>query len=113
MITRGSICWASLGPAPGSRPAKNRPVVVVQDDAFNASRLNTSLVAVITSNTALAALDGNVFRPGVLTGLDPDSVVNVTALVTVDKSDLDPPVGRVPDHLMASVDDGLRLVLNL
>lgn len=60
MITRGSICWTELGPARGSKPAKNRPVLVIQDDAYNGSRLNTTLAAVITSKTALV---GHVPRP--------------------------------------------------
>ncbi len=62
MIRRGSICWADLG-EPGNRPAKRRAVLVVQADPFNASRLNTTLAAVITSNTGLAAMPGNVFLP--------------------------------------------------
>jgi hypothetical protein len=53
---RGSICWADLGEARGGKPAKRRPVLVVQSDPFNASRLNTTTAAVITSNTALAAM---------------------------------------------------------
>lgn len=88
-------------------------MLIVQGDAFNASRLSTTLAAVITSNTALAGVAGNVFLPTVSSGLDRDSVVNVTALVTVDKADLDEPVAHLPDHLMAAVDDGLRLVLDL
>ena len=113
MISRGSICWVDLGPARGSKPAKSRPVLVIQGDAFNASRLNTTLAVVITSNTALAGVAGNVFLPAASSGLDRDSVVNITALVTLDKADLDTPVGRLPDHLMAAVNDGLRLVLDL
>jgi mRNA interferase MazF len=88
-------------------------VVVVQDDSFNASRLATTLVAVMTSNTAQAAVPGNVFVPKAASGLAKDSVANVTALVTVDKSDLDAPVGRLPEHLMSELDQGLRLVLGL
>ena len=61
MIQRGSICWADLGEARGSRPAKRRPVLVIQSGPFNASRLNTTIAAVITSNTALAVMPGNVF----------------------------------------------------
>ncbi len=113
MISRGSICWVDLGPARGSKPTKSRPVLVVQDDAFNTSRLNTTLAAVITSNTALAAVAGNVFLPAAASGLERDSVVTVTALVTLDKIDLDTPVGHLPDHVMSAVDDGLRLVLDL
>jgi mRNA interferase MazF len=114
MVRRGDIVWCDLGPAVGSRPAKRRPVVVIQDDPFNRSRLNTVVVAVVTSNTALAAMPGNVFLPAVVTGLDRDSVVNVTSLATVNRSDLEtPPVGELPLHLMKQVDAGLARVLGL
>jgi len=97
----------------GSRPAKGRPVLVIQADPYNASKLSTTLVAVITSNTGLAAMPGNVFLPTVTSGLPRDSVLNVTALVTVDKADLGQSVGRLPDSLMAEIDRGLRRVLGL
>lgn len=113
MISRGSICWVDLGEPRGSRPAKVRPVLVIQDDSYNGSRLSTTIAAVITSNTAQAAVAGNVFIPARASGLKRDSVANLTALVTLDKSELDPPVGRLPDHLMDDVDYGLRLILNL
>jgi mRNA interferase MazF len=113
VIVRGSVCWADLGDPAGSRPAKRRPVLVVQADPFNASRLNTVLVLAITSNTELAVMPGNVFLPAAASGLPRDSVVNVTAVVTLDKQDLDHPVGRLPRHLQDEVDRGLRLVLAL
>ena len=112
MIQRGSICWADLGEARGSRPAKRRPVLVIQSDPFNASRLNTIIAAVITSNTALAAMPGNVFVPAAVSGLK-DSVVNVTALVTLNKTDLESPAGHLPESLMKDVSRGLRRVLGL
>ena len=59
MIERGGVYWADLGPAVGSRPAKRRPVLVVQANSYNASRLATVLVAVMTSNTAVATMRGN------------------------------------------------------
>ena len=113
MTSRGSVCWVDLGPPRGSRPAKTRPVLVVQDDAVHASRIATTIVAVITSNTGLAAVGGNVFLSAAASGLPKDSVITVSQLLTVNKTDLDDPVGRVPDHLMADVDDGLRLVLGV
>lgn len=113
MIQRGSICWADLGEAHGSRPAKRRPVLVIQAGPFNASRLNTTIVAVITSNTALAAMPGSVFVPAAVSGLPKDSVVNVTALVTLNKTDLGPPSGHLPESLMNDVSRGLRRVLGL
>ena len=113
MIRRGSIWWADLGKPQGSKPAKRRPVLVIQADSFNTSRLNTALVAVITSNTRLAAVPGNVFLPAAAAGLAKDSVVNVTALVTLDKSDLQDETGYLPASLMHEVDRGLRSVLSL
>lgn len=113
MIERGGIYWANLGPAVGSRPANRRPVLVIQSDAFNLSRLSTVLIAVITSNTALATMPGNVFLPSTVTGLPRDSVVNVTALVTLDASHLEQMESRIPDKLLGDVNRGLKLVLGL
>jgi mRNA interferase MazF len=113
VIHRGSICWADLGEARGSKPAKRRPVLILQADPYNASRLNTTLAAVITSNTGLAAMPGNVFLPAASSGLPRDSVVNVTALVTLDKADLDAPVGHLPASLIDDIGRGLRRVLGL
>jgi mRNA interferase MazF len=113
VIERGGVHWADLGEAEGSRPAKRRPVIVVQADPYNASRLATVLVAVLTSNTKLATAPGNVFLPAAATGLPRDSVVNVTALVTLNKDDLSGRIGDVPMALMRDVDAGLRRVLGL
>ena len=113
VISRGEIYWADLGPPSGSRPAKRRPVLVIQSDAYNASRLATVLAAVITSNTALATMPGNVFFPTTATRLPRDSVVNITALVTLNKTDLTDRIGEVPPSLMHDVDRGLRRVLDL
>lgn len=113
MIQRGSICWADLGEARGSRSAKRRPVLVVQSDPFNASRLNTAIAAVMTSDTALAVMPGNVFVPATVSGLPLHSVVNITALITLNKTDLGSPVGYLPESLMKEVGRGLRPVLGL
>ncbi len=112
MTERGTICWADLGEARGSKPAKRRPVLIIQSGPFNASRLNTTVAAVITSNTALA-MPGNVFLPAAVSGLRRDSVINVTALITLDKTDLEEPAGYAPASLMDDVDRGLRRVLGL
>lgn len=88
-------------------------MLVVQADPYNRSRLATVLVAVLTSNTRLAATPGNVFVPAGATGLPRDSVVNVSALVTLNKDDLTGAVGQVPASLMRAVDSGLRQVLGL
>lgn len=113
VIERGGIYWANLGQPVGSRPANRRPVLVIQSDSYNESRLATALVAVVTSNTALATMPGNVFLPTTATGLPRDSVVNVTALATLNKSGLSEKVGQVPSRLLDDVDRGLRRVLSL
>jgi mRNA interferase MazF len=113
VIERGHIYWAELGKAAGSRPANRRPVVVIQANSYNESRLSTVLVAVVTSNTGLAAMPGNVFLPGAATGMPRDSVVNVTALVTLNKTDLIGHAGQVPDALLDDMDRGLRRVLSI
>jgi mRNA interferase MazF len=113
VIGRAEIYWADLGPPSGSRPAKHRPVLVIQSDPYNASRLATVLAAVITSTTALATMPGNVFLPATTTGLPRDSVANITALVTLNKTDLTDRIGEVPPSLMHEVDRGLRRVLDL
>ena len=113
MISRAEIYWADLGPPTGRRPAKRRPVVVIQSNPYNASRLATVLAAVITSNTALATMPGNVFLPATATRLPRDSVVNVTALVTLNKTDLTDRIGEVPPSLMHEISRGLRRVLDL
>ena len=113
MIQRGSIWWADLGPIEGSRPAKRRPVLVVQGAPYNESRIVTVIVAVVTSNTGLAAMPGNVFLPTAATGLPRDSVVNVTQLFTLNKTDLIDRAGLLIGDLLKEVDGGLRQVLQL
>jgi mRNA interferase MazF len=113
VIRRGELYWVDLGEPSGSRPAKRRPILVVQSDPYNRSQLSTAVAAVVTSNTDLAGVPGNVFLPAALTGLPRESVVNVSALVTVDKADLDVRAGAVPASLMREVDQGLCRVLDL
>lgn len=113
MTLRGEICWVDLGEPQGSKPAKRRPILVVQSDQFNTSRLATTMAVVVTSNTSLAAMPGNVFLPAAATGLPRDSVANVTAVVTVDKADLSDVAGQVPPYLIQDVDAGLRQVFHL
>jgi mRNA interferase MazF len=88
-------------------------VLVIQSNPFNDSRLNTVIAAVLTSNTALAAMPGNVFVPAAISGLPKDSVVNVTALLTLNKADLEPAAGHLPESLMNDVSRGLRRVLGI
>jgi mRNA interferase MazF len=113
VIRRGGIHWADLGTLVGSRPAMRRPVLVVSADAYNRSRLATVVVAALTSNTSLAAMPGNVLLAAATTGLPRDSVVNVTALATLNKQELSEGVGTLPADLMEEVGQGLLKVFDL
>src|SRR5690349_11877297 len=112
-IQCGDIWWADLPEPRRSEPGHRRPVLVVQADSFNLSRIQTTIVAVITTNLDLAEAPGNVLLPGRLSGLPRDSVVNVSQLLTLDRSFLSERAGTLPARLQRSVDEGLRLVLQL
>jgi mRNA interferase MazF len=86
---------------------------VIQANPFNQSEIRTVIVAVLTSNLRLTEAPGNVLIPASYTGLPRDSVVNVSQLLTLDRSFLTDEVGRLPGRLMAEVNAGLRLVLDL
>jgi mRNA interferase MazF len=113
VIERGGIYWADFGPPIGSRPAKRRPVLVVQSEQHNRSGLATVVVAAISSATSLAHYPGNVFLAANTSGLPRDSVVNVTTLTTFNRYELDDHIGTLPFALQREVDAGLRLVLGL
>jgi mRNA interferase MazF len=113
VIARGEVWWADLGLPRGPAPALRRPVLVVSDDRYNASALRTVTVVAMTSTARLAALPGNVAVPSELSGLDKDSVVNVTQIATVDRAALEDRVVQLPSWLMEQVDHGLRRALAL
>ena len=113
VVQRREVWWAELDAPRGSEPGFRRPVLVVQADAFNRSRLRTVLCVVLTSNTRLIDAPGNVLLAPQATGLPRDSVANVTQVVTLDEDFLAERAGRIPPKLMARVDAGLRLVLGL
>jgi mRNA interferase MazF len=113
VIERGGIHWADFGPPVGSRPAKRRPVVVVQSEHVNRSRIATVVVVAVSSNTDLARHPGNVFLPAASGGLSRDSVINVSTLTTFNRYELEAQVGNLPVTLMRDVDAGLRLALGL
>lgn len=112
-MERGEIWWAALPEPNGSSPGFDRPVVIVQSDKFNRTKLNTIIGAVITSNLDLAEMPGNVLIKKNQSELPKDSVVNVTQIITLDKSDLLEYAGTLSDKKMEQIDNGLRLVLSL
>jgi mRNA interferase MazF len=108
VISQGEIWWADLGLPSGSRPAQRRPVVVIQSDDFNRSRIATVVCVILTSNMTWADAPGNVLLTAKATGLPKDSVANVSQIVTVDKSDLDDRAGKLSrpklELLLAGID---------
>jgi mRNA interferase MazF len=113
VIKRGEIWWASLPSPEGSGPGYRRPVLIVQCNDFNRSRINTVIVVVITSNLRLADAPGNVLLPKKATGLARKSVVNVSQVITIDRKFLTGRVRLLHARELVRVDDGLRLVLSL
>jgi mRNA interferase MazF len=112
-VQRGEIWWASLPDPHGSGPGYRRPVVVVQSDDFNRSRIHTVIVASITSNMRLADAPGNVVLTRRESHLPRQSVVNVSQLITLDKSFLTERIGRLQRKSVLALEEGLRLVLSL
>ena len=112
-MKRGEIWWASLPEPAGSGPGMRRPVLVVQSNPFNDSRVATVVVAVVTSNLALALAPGNVRLGKTDSGLAKPSVVNVSQVLTIDRTFLTGRVRSVSADAMNRVNDGLRMVLGL
>ena len=113
MIRRGQIWWADLAEPRGSEPGYRHPVLVLQRDEVNASRINTVVVCLLTSNTALARAPGNTLLPRRRTRLRRDSVANASQIATLNKTDLEELVGAVPGDLMDEVGEGMRWFLDL
>jgi mRNA interferase MazF len=113
VVERGDIWWADLGEPEGSEPGFRRPVLIVQSDAFNRSRLRTTLGLVLTSNLRLVDAPGNVLVPAKASGLPRNSVANVSQIITIDRDFLVERVGHIRGALLQDVNAGLRLVLSL
>ncbi len=113
VIHRGEIWWATLPEPVGSEPGYRRPVLVIQAEEFNVSRIATIIAVVLTSNLRLAHAPGNVLPPRKSTGLSKDSVANVSQVVTLDKNFLSEIVGPLNPTLLEQVEDGLRLAMAL
>jgi mRNA interferase MazF len=105
VIRRGDICWADVG--------TRRPVLIVQAQPYNDSRLPTVLAVPITSNTRFASMPGSVFLPAAVSGLARDAVADVTTVLTLPKTNLTDPIGTAPADEMSAIDAGLRQVLGL
>jgi mRNA interferase MazF len=112
-MRRGEIWWANLPPPSGSGPGLRRPVVVVQSNAFNDSRISTVIVLAITSNLALSAAPGNVRISKSVSGLKRTSVINVSQVLTLDRAYLSKRVKALPTGVLNDLNSGLRISLGL
>ncbi|MDA3963417.1 MAG: type II toxin-antitoxin system PemK/MazF family toxin [Planctomycetota bacterium] len=112
-IRRGDIWFADLGEPIGSEAGYVRPVLIVQDNRFTDSDLATVVVISLTSNLGHGAYPGNVVLESSESGLDRDSVINVTQVVTVDKEQLTDMAGSVSQLTLDQVEYGLSLVLGM
>jgi mRNA interferase MazF len=112
VISQGDVWWADLGDPTGSEPGFRRPVVVVQSDSFNRSRISTVVCIPLTSNMRLAQAPGNVSLKPEVTGLSKDSVANVSQPVTVDRTVLTERVGSLPAAKLDLVLYGIDIVLS-
>jgi mRNA interferase MazF len=111
VISQGDVCWASLDEPVGSGPGFRRPVVIVQGDAFNTSRIAAAVVVPLTSNERLAAAPGNVLLSASATNLPQDSVANVSQIVAIDRGQLTERVGKVSDTHLDRILLGIDMVL--
>ena len=111
MIAQGDVWWAELDDPSGSEPGFRRPVIVVQCDAFNRSRIASIACVTLTSNLRLATAPGNVLLPAQLTGLPKDSVANASQIVTVDREFLTDRAGKLPRTKLELVLTGIDTVI--
>lgn len=112
-INRGEIWWASLPDPVGSTPGYKKPILIVQSNEFNKSKITTLIAVAITSNTRLAAAPGNILLSAKNSSLPRESVINVSQIITIDKSFLTEKVHTLSSAILGQVDEGLQLVLKL
>ena len=111
MIAQGEVWWADLGEPVGSAPGYRRPVLVVQADSFNRSRIATVVCVPLTSKLRWADAPGNVLLDKASSGLGVDSVANVSQIVALDRAVLTERVSRVSEHKLDLVLYGIDVVL--
>jgi mRNA interferase MazF len=110
-VAQGEVWWAELDKPTGSSPGFRRPVVIVQGDALNRSRIATVICIPLTSNLQWADAPGNVLIPARNSGLPKDSVANVSQIVTIDRTVLTQRIGRVSSRILELIFSGIDIVL--
>ena len=112
-MKKGEIYWADLDPSKGNEPGDRRPVLIIQSDLFNNSSIPTVMVAILTTNLRLAKAPGNVMVKSQESGLSKDSVINVSQVLTINKSRIAEYVCDLDPSLLFCVDNGVRLAFDV
>ncbi len=112
VVSQGEVWWADLAEPVGSEPGFRRPLVILQGDPLNRSRIRTVICVMLTSNLRWGDAPGNTLLSAKLTGLPKDSVVNVSQLVTLDRDALIERVGKLPRAKLTLIFSGLDIVLD-
>lgn len=112
VIGQGDLYWIEVRPPIGSEPGYTRPYLVVQNNVFNQSLIQTVLVCSLTTNPRLADAPGNVMLPAGEAGLPRQSVVNISQIMTVNKSDLGEYIGTLSSARLFDVLDGIHGVID-
>jgi len=111
VICQGKVWWADLGEPTGSGAGFRRPIVVVQGDSVNRSRIATVVCVPLTSNLKWANAPGNVLLKAEVTGLPKDSVANVSLIVALEKEQLTERIGKLQPRLVTAVVNGINAIL--
>ena len=111
VVAQGHVYWASLPDPTGSGPGFRRPVVVIQGDALNRSRVKTVVCVPLTSNLRWAEAPGNVLLPARAAGLPKDSVANASQIITLDRELLTEEVGKLSKRQLELILAGIDIVL--
>jgi len=112
-MKKGDVWWASLDEPTGSEPGYRHPIVIISSNDFNQSITRAVIVAIITSNLRLANAPGNFKLSKKSVGIERDSAVNVSQLMTLDKAFLTERIGKLPIKTLNLLDEGLKLALNI
>ena len=113
VIKQGEIYWVDLAEPTGSEPGYRHPHIVAQNNLFNASRINTVVVCSLTSSLKRAKAPGNVLLNQDEANLPKQSVVNISQIFTVNKSDLVEKIGQVSEKRLTEILDGIKLLIEL
>jgi mRNA interferase MazF len=112
-MNRGEIWWAELGEPARSGPGYRHPVVIVQSDKYNASAISTVIVAVISSNLNLLRAPGNILLGRNESKLPKESVINISQIITVDKTYLSSHVGTLRQKTLSALNASLKSILEI